>query len=107
MTVGPPPHFDRSIKHWLANPTHSSPLVDHLPLAPGIPTPRDVLGDHVGAPRILTHYDKPLACDRALEKATPRVKVETIGRSDEGRELVVVWISSEANSRRSRRIAPT
>src|SRR6185437_14824732 len=36
---------------------------------------------------------------RALAKATPRVKVETIGRSDEGRELVVVWVSSEENIR--------
>ena len=91
------PTFDQSIKEWLANSKHSSPLVDHLPLVPGIPTPRDVLGYHVGAPRILTYYDKQLAYYRALEKATPRVKVETIGRSDEGRELVVVWISSEAN----------
>lgn len=91
------PTFDQSIKDWLANSKHSSPLVDHLPLVPGIPTPRDVLGYHVGAPRILTYYDKQLAYYRALEKATPRVKVETIGRSDEGRELVVVWISSDAN----------
>src|SRR6185369_14187264 len=27
----------------------------------------------------------------------PRVKVETIGKSDEGRELIVVWVSSNAN----------
>lgn len=94
------PTFDRALKEWLANPRHSSPLVDHLPLVPGIPTPRDVLGYHVGAPRVLTHYDQQLAYYRALEKASPRVKVETIGRSDEGRELVVVWISSEANLQR-------
>jgi hypothetical protein len=91
------PTYAQAIKEWLANPRHSSPLVDHLPLVPGIPTPRDVLGYHVGAPRILTYYEKQLAYYRALEKASPRVKVETIGRSDEGRELVVVWISSEAN----------
>ncbi len=91
------PTYEQAIKDWLANPKHSSPLVDHLPLVPGIPTPRDVLGYHVGAPRILTYYEKQLAYYRALEKASPRVKVETIGRSDEGRELVVVWISSEAN----------
>jgi len=91
------PTYEQAIKEWLANPKHSSPLVDHLPLVPGIPTPRDVLGYHVGAPRILTYYEKQLAYYRALEKASPRVKVETIGRSDEGRELVVVWISSDAN----------
>lgn len=91
------PSYELAIREWLANPKHSSPLVDHLPLVPGIPTPRDVLGYHVGAPRVLTYYEKQLAYYRALEKASPRVKVETIGRSDEGRELVVVWISSDAN----------
>src|SRR5205085_1496926 len=34
---------------------------------------------------------------RALAAATPRVKVETIGKSDEDRELVVVWVSSDEN----------
>jgi hypothetical protein len=31
------------------------------------------------------------------------VKIETIGKSDEGRELVIVWISSEANIRNLQR----
>lgn len=90
--------YFKSYQEWLANPKHGSPIVDHLPLADGIPTPRDILGYHIGAPRKLTYYADQLKYYRALEKAAPkRVKVETIGRSDEGRELVVVWISSEAN----------
>ena len=41
---------------------------------------------------------------RALEQAAPtKVKIETIGKSDEGRELVIVWISSEANIRNLQR----
>src|SRR4029079_16783414 len=36
---------------------------------------------------------------RALAAATPRVKVETIGRSDEDRELVVGWVASDENIR--------
>lgn len=89
--------FAKSVQEWLANTRHSSPLVDHLPLVPGIPTPREVLGYHIGAPRTLTYYENQLRYYRALAAATPRVKIETIGRSDEGRELVVVWISSDAN----------
>ena len=92
--------FARAYADWTVNPKHGSPLVDHLPIVPGIPTPRDVLGYHVGAPRTLTYYADQLKYYRALAKATPRVRVETIGRSDEGRELVVVWISSEANLQR-------
>jgi hypothetical protein len=89
--------FAASYKAWLANAKHGSPLVDHLPIVAGIPTPRDILGYHIGAPRKLTYYADQLKYYRALEKASPRVKIETIGRSDEGRELVVVWISSDAN----------
>ena len=82
---------------WTGDPRYGSPLVDHLPKVPGIPTPKDVLGYHVGAPRKLTYYADILKYYRALAAATPRVKVETIGKSDEERELVVVWVSSEAN----------
>ena len=64
---------------------------------PGIPSPKDILGHHVGAPATLTYYADILKYYRALAAATPRVKVETIGKSDEDRELVVVWVSSDEN----------
>lgn len=92
--------FARIYREWLPNQRLGSPLVDHLPIVPGIPTPREVLGYHIGAPRTLTYYADQLRYYRALAAATPRVRVETIGRSDEGRELVVVWVSSDANMAR-------
>jgi hypothetical protein len=89
--------FARAYKEWTGDSKYGSPLVDHLPLVRGIPTPKDVLGYYIGAPRKLTYYADILKYYRALAAATPRVKVETIGKSDEGRELVVVWVSSEQN----------
>ncbi len=89
--------FARLYREWTIEPKFGSPLVDHLPLVAGIPTPRDVLGYYIGAPRRLTYYADQLRYYRALAAATPRVKVETIGRSPEGRELVVVWVSSAEN----------
>jgi hypothetical protein len=89
--------FARLYTEWTGKPKFGSPLVDHLPLVPGIPTPKDVLGYYIGQPRTLTYYADQLRYYRALAAATPRVRVETIGRSDEGRELVVVWVSSDAN----------
>jgi len=89
--------FAKSVKEWTTEPFFISPLVDHLPLVPGIPTPKDVLGYHIGAPGKLTYYADALKYYRALAAATPRVKVETIGKSDEDRELVVVWVSSDEN----------
>ncbi len=92
--------FDKAYREWTLQPRFGSPLVDHLPLVKGIPTPRDVLGYHIGAPRTLTYYADQLRYYRALAAATPRVRVETIGTSDEGRELVVVWVSSDENMRK-------
>jgi hypothetical protein len=90
--------FAKSYKEWTGPANWGSPLVDHLPKVAGVPTPKDVLGYHIGAPRKLTYYADILKYYRALEKALPgRVKVETIGKSDEDRELVVVWVSSDAN----------
>ena len=87
--------FAKSVKEWTTQPYFISPLVDHLPKVPGIPMPKDVLGYHIGAPGKLTYYEDILKYYRALAAATPRVKVETIGKSDEDRELVVVWVSSD------------
>ena len=68
-----------------------------MPTVAGIPSPKDVLGYHIGRPKTLTYYADALRYYRALERAAPgKVKIETIGRSDEDRELVIVWISSEA-----------
>src|SRR5215831_7987503 len=89
--------FAKAYQEWTGEARYGSPLVDHLPKVAGIPSPKDVLGYHIGAPRKLTYYADIVKYYRALAAATPRVKVETIGKSDEGRELVVVWVSSEAN----------
>jgi len=89
--------FAKSYREWTGEARYGSPLVDHLPIAAGLPAPKEVLGYHIGAPRRLTYYASILQYYRALAAATPRVKVETVGRSDEGRELVVVWVSSEQN----------
>src|SRR5690349_9281277 len=91
--------FAKAYTEWTRDAKYGSPLVDHLPLVNGIPTPKSVLGYHIGAPRKLTYYADILKYYRALAAATPRVKVETIGRSDEDRELVVVWVSSDENMR--------
>src|SRR4029079_5820936 len=95
--------FAKLVKEWTTQPYFSSPLVDHLPKVQGIPSPKDVIGHHVGAPATLTYYADILKYYRALAAATPRVKIETIGKSDEDRELVVVWVSSDENIRHLQR----
>ena len=88
--------FVTSVKAWTTMPEFMSPLVEHLPVVEGIPTPKEVLGYHVGAPAKLTKTADALAYYRALEKASPRIRVTTIGRTDEDREINVIYIADEA-----------
>src|SRR6266496_4472689 len=89
------PDFARSVKEWTTKPEFSSPLVDHLPKVAGVPSPKDVLGHHIGEPKKLTYYGDIVKYYRALAAATPRVKVVTIGKSNEGRDLVVVFVGAD------------
>ncbi len=93
------PTFAEHQKAWTTKPEFSSPLVDHLPASTpgGVPSPRDVLGHDVGAPRVLDHYDDLLKYYRALAAKSPRVKIVETGKTEEGRPTVVVLISAEEN----------
>ena len=73
----------------------STPLVDHLPFSETVPTPLDHLGHISGAPDILSYPEEVYSYMRALAAASPRVEVFTIGTSEEGREMILVVVSSE------------
>src|ERR1041384_4995941 len=93
------PDFARAVKEWTTRPEFSSPLVDHLPKVAGIPSPKDILGHHIGEPKKLTYYDDIVKYYRALAAATPRVKVISIGKSNENRDLVVVFVGADESIR--------
>jgi hypothetical protein len=94
------PVFAGHQKAWTTKPEFSSPLVDHLPASAGVPSPRDVLGHDIGAPRVLDHYADIIRYYRALAAASPRVKIIETGKTEEGRPTIIVLISSEANMAR-------
>jgi len=90
--------FAGLVKEWTTKPEFMSPLVDHLPKRVGVPTPKDVLGYYIGEPKKLTYWADQQKWYRALEKALPaRLKTSVIGKTEEGREIMVVYVSSEAN----------
>src|SRR5262249_26463730 len=82
--------FARRVKEWTTKPEFISPLVDHLPKVTGIPSPKDVLGHHIGEPGKLTYYAEAINYYQQLAAKTPRVKIFPIGKTDEGRECVIV-----------------
>ena len=89
------PDFAKSVKEWTTKPEFMSPLVDHLPKSTTVPSPKDILGHHIGAPKKLTYYGELLTYYKALAAKSPRVKIVDIGKSDEGRDQIVVFIGSE------------
>lgn len=91
--------FARAVREWTTKPEFLSPLVDHLPRVEGIPSPKDFLGYHIGEPKRLTNTARIYGYYRALAAATPRLKVMEIGRTDEGRECLVIFIGSEGSIR--------
>jgi hypothetical protein len=90
--------YARLVKEWTTKPEFMSPLVDHLPKKVGVPTPQDVLGYYIGEPKKLTYWVDQQKWYRTLERALPaRLKTTVIGKTEEGREIMVVYVSSEAN----------
>ena len=89
----PDEEFARLVKEWTTKPEFMTPVVDHLPKVAGIPSPKDVLGYYVGAPKKLTNTDGLARYYRALAAATPRVKVFEAGKTDEGRECLVAAVA--------------
>ncbi len=73
-----------------------SPLVDYLPASTTVPTPKAVLGDIAGAKGNLPYSKQVYQYMRLLAKAAPgRVKVFSIGTTEEGREMMAVAVASE------------
>ncbi len=91
----PEPGTREAIAAATTEPRFLSPWVADLPQSASVPSPTKHLGHIVGAPGELTRTEKIYGYYRALAAATPRVKVETIGKSEEGREILLVFVGDE------------
>src|SRR5450432_1662799 len=87
--------YTRKIREYTTETYFNSPLTDYLPASPNVPTPKAVLGDVAGAPGKLPYAEDVYRYMRLLAKASPRVKVYSIGTTEEGREMIAVAVASE------------
>src|SRR5690242_8521618 len=87
--------YTNKIREYTTAPYFNSPLTDYLPASTDVPTPKAVLGDVAGAPGKLPYAEDVYKYMRMLERASPRVKVFTIGTTEEGREMIAVAVASE------------
>ena len=81
------------IRKYTTDPQFSSHLVDYLPASATVPTPAKALGDVAGAPDMLPYAEDVYKYFRQLEAASPRVKVFSIGHTEENREMIAVAIA--------------
>ena len=73
-----------------------SPWVSNLPGSKTVPSPLTFLGRIAGAPGELAGTERAYGYCRALAAASPRVRVFTLGHSEEGREILMLAIADEA-----------
>jgi hypothetical protein len=91
--------YTKKIREYTTDPHFSTKYVDYLPASASVPTPLAVLGHIIGAPDILSYSQDVYKYFNALAKASPRIKVFTIGKTEEGRDWVVAVIANEATIR--------
>src|ERR1051326_2340675 len=87
--------YTTQIRQFTTGPQFTTELVDHLPASDTIPSPLKFFGHIAGADGFLTYSEDVNRYMRALEAASPRVKVVSIGKSEEGREMIAVAIADE------------
>ena len=88
--------YTAKIHEYLQDPRITTELVDHLPASSTVPTPLKFLGRIVGTPGELTHARDIHRYMEAIAKAAPqRARFWTIGKSEEGRDMVLLAIADE------------
>ncbi len=91
--------YTRRIREASTEKRVMTELVDHLPASDKVPTPLKFLGYVPGEPGQLTYHKDIVRYLQAVDQASDRVTMWTIGQSDEGRDMVAVAIADEATIR--------
>jgi Zinc carboxypeptidase len=81
------------------DPHFVSPWVAYVPQSSTVPSPQKFFGRIMGAAGELLGSEKTYAYARALAATSPRVRVFRMGRSEEGREILLMAIADEAGIR--------
>jgi len=95
LTDVPEPGSAEAIAKATTEARFLSPPVASIPRSSKVPSPEKFFGRIMGAPGELVNSEHAQGYLRALAEASPRVKFFTIGRSEEGRDIVMIAIADE------------
>jgi hypothetical protein len=88
--------YTRQILKDTTLPEFDTALTNHLSYDSCVDAPDKFLGHIIGAPNVLDKVAVINAYMRHLASQSPRVKVFDMGKSEEGREMILVAVSSAA-----------
>jgi hypothetical protein len=91
--------YAEEIRKHTTRPEFLTTLVDHLPASETVPSPLEFLGYVPGTPGKLTYAADVHAYFRALAEKSDRIRVFPLGKSEEGREMLLVAIADAATLR--------
>jgi hypothetical protein len=92
--------YNKKIKEYTTDPRFLPASVLNLPDDPTIPSPRKYFGQIIGAPGVMHHTSEIYAYYQELAKASPLVKIQQLGVSEEGRVINLVIIASKESINR-------
>ena len=65
-----------------------------VPATAEVPTPKSHFGHEIGADRTVLDWERVVSYFRLLEQNSPRVRVQELGKTTEGRPLIAAFISA-------------
>ncbi len=91
--------YTKKIRELTTEKAFLTKWIDYLPAGKGVPSPLEVLGHIAGAPNVLSYSHEVYKYFDALDKASPRVKVFRMDKTEEGRDWIVAAIGDESSIR--------
>jgi len=95
----PEPGSSQRIAEITTDPRYLSPWVSYVPDSKTVPSPTKFLGRIVGEPGELSRLAQIHGYFRELARTSSRVHVEVIGKTEEGREILLAAIADEPGIR--------
>ncbi len=92
--------YNTKIKEYTTDPRFLPASVLNLPDDPTIPSPRKYFGQIIGAPGVMHRTSEIYAYYQELAKASPLIKVQQLGVSEEGRAINLVIIGNQESIKR-------
>lgn len=88
--------YTKLIRDYLQDKRITTELVDHMPASATVPSPLKFFGRIPGKPGELTYAADIERYYRELARTSPRVRLITLGKTEEGRNMIALAVADEA-----------